>query len=78
MFIVTTNNDFFKLIGCYSTIKRARKALEYFFQENEAIVSFQDIGSYTYMFTTAQNKVFYADIWFSEVDFEFNAHFLDD
>lgn len=62
------NNQFF---GTYSTIKRARIALEDFLATDENIVSVEDVGNYCYTFTTKAGEQFGAEILWDLVDAEF-------
>lgn len=68
MYIVTTPDSFF---GAYSTIKRARTAIEDFLTNDERITSFEDVGNYYYTFTTTDNDKFTMAITAAVVDEEF-------
>ena len=57
--------------GAYSSIKRARIALEDFLANEEDIVAIEDLGDYRYQFTTASNETFNAEICFEVIDEEF-------
>ena len=57
--------------GAYSSIKRARIALEDFFTNEEDIVAIEDLGDYRYRFTTANDETFGAEICFEVIDEEF-------
>ena len=55
IYVVVSNffdTGLFGLFGVYTTIKRARIAIEHYFREEPNIVSFEDIGDYMYMFST--------------------------
>ena len=71
MYIVTSNYFTNGFWGVYTTVKRARIALEHFFAEDEDIVSFQDVGDYYYEFTTKIGETFGAEICWGLVDEEF-------
>ena len=71
IYVVTTpylNNNFF---GTYSSIKRARIALEDFLANDENIISVEDVGNYCYTFTTKNGEQFGAEILWDLVDAEF-------
>ena len=71
VYVITTpylNNNFF---GVYSSVKRARIALEDFLASDENIVSFEDLGDYCYQFTTKAGEQFGAEILWDLVDAEF-------
>ena len=71
IYVITTpylNNNFF---GTYSSIKRARIALEDFLSSDENIVSVEDVGNYCYTFTTKAGEQFGAEILWNLVDAEF-------
>ena len=59
------------LFGSYTSILRARKAIEYYFKDSSDIVSFEDIGNYTYQFTTNKGETFSAEIISDVLDWEF-------
>lgn len=69
------NNNFF---GTYSTIKRARIALEDFLANDENIISFEDVGNYCYTFTTKAGEQFGAEILWDLVDTEFIEGIVND
>lgn len=62
------NNNFF---GAYSSIKRARIALEDFLASDENIVSVEDVGNYCYTFITKTGEQFDAEIVWDLMDAEF-------
>lgn len=71
IYVITTpylNKNFF---GAYSSVKRARMALEYFFAEDDNIVSFEDLGDYCYHFITKKGEIFGAEIMWDVLDSEF-------
>ena len=71
IYVITTpylNNNFF---GTYSSIKRARIALEDFLASDENIVSVEDVDNYCYTFTTKAGEQFGAEILWDLVDAEF-------
>ena len=57
--------------GAYSTLKRARIAFEHFLAEDEDIVVFEDLGDYSYQFTTKIGETFGAEIYWDYLDEEF-------
>ena len=66
-------NGFF---GIYTTIKRARIALERFLADDDDVVAFEDVDNYSYTFTTRNGAQFGAEIMWSEVDEEFNEELI--
>ena len=66
-------NGFF---GIYTTVKRARIALEQFLADDDNIIAFEDVGNYSYTFTTRDGSRFGAEIVWSEVDEEFNEELI--
>ena len=73
MTIYTIISNYFDdgLFGSYTSILRARKAIEYYFKEAGDIVSFEEIGNYTYQFTTDKDETFSAVILGDTLDWEF-------
>ena len=73
MTIYTIISNYFDdgLFGSYTSILRARKAIEYYFKEASDIVSFEDIGDYVYQFTTDKGETFSAAILSDMLDWEF-------
>lgn len=71
IFVVTSDYFTNYYFGAYSSIKRARIALEDFFADEEDIVAIEDLGDYRYRFTTADDETFDAEIFFEIVDEEF-------
>ena len=71
VYIITTNYFMNGVFGIYTTVKRARLALEQFLAEDENIVAFEDVGNYCYTFTTRNGAQFGAEIMWDEVDEEF-------
>ena len=71
IFVITS--EFFDtgLFGTYTSIKRARMAIEYYFREEPNIVSFEDIGDYTYEIHTRDGDTFYVEIVSDYLDYEF-------
>ena len=74
MTIYTVLSDHYSnrgLFGSYTSISRARKALEFYLAESEDIVSIVDNNDYTYQFTTNKGETFSAEIVSDELDWEF-------
>ena len=71
VYIVTTNYFDSGIFGAYSSVKRARIAFEQFLTEDEDVVAVEDLGDYSYKFTTANGKTFNAEIIFDILDIEF-------
>ena len=71
VYIVTS--DYFNngIFGTYSSIKRARIAFEDFITNDENITAFEDLGDYSYQFTTENDETFGAEINFDILDAEF-------
>lgn len=61
------------VFGVYSTVKRARMVLERYFAEDNDIVAFEDVGGYSYQFTTANGATFGAEICWDVLDAEFES-----
>lgn len=80
MVIFIILSDYFDtgVFGSYSTMKRARMAIENFFEEEEDIVSYADFGAYSYRITTASGKKHIVSIDYDEVDYEFRSGRLKD
>lgn len=73
MAIYVVFSDYFNsgVFGTYSSVKRARIAFENFLAEDENIVAFEDVGGYSYQFTTRDGATFGAEIDFDVLDAEF-------
>lgn len=71
IFVVISNFFDTGIFGTYSTIKRARMAVENYFDEEPSIVSFEDIGDYTYEIHTSLNETFCVEIASDFLDYEF-------
>lgn len=71
IYIVLTKYFNSGVFGTYSSVKRARIAFENFLAEDEDIVSFEDLGDYSYQFTTKIGNTFNAEIDFDVLDAEF-------
>lgn len=61
------------LFGTYSTILRARKVIETFFNEEPEIESYEDIGDYTYKFTATNGEEYTAEIVSDYLDAEYET-----
>ena len=68
IFVIIMNNNFF---GAYSSVKRARSALENFLANDENVTSVEDLGNYCYSFTTKGGEKFNAEIMWDVLDAEF-------
>ena len=73
IFVITTNYVNSGLFGTYSTILRARKVLETYFNEDPDIISYEDTGCYCYKFITANGKEYTAEILCDYLDAEYEA-----
>lgn len=71
LYIVISNYFLSGVFGTYSSVKRARIAFEDFLANDEDIVAFEDIGDYSYQFTTKTGKTFRAEIDSDVLDVEF-------
>lgn len=73
MSIYVVLSDYFTnyYFGAYSTIKRARIALEDFLATDEDIITFDDLGDYRYRFTTVCDETFEVEIFSNVIDEEF-------
>lgn len=71
IYIVFTDYLPDNVFGVYSTIKRARIALEKFLTDNNDIISMKDMGNYGYRFTAKDGKTYDAEICFDTLDDEF-------
>ena len=76
VYVITSKYFEDSFFGIYFTIKRARKALERFFFEEDEITSFEDIGDYCYQFTTMYEGTFTAQICADVIDAEYTAHIV--
>lgn len=73
---VTTFGD--GLFGSYSTLLRARKAIEYYLNEAIDVVSFADVGNYVYQYTTDKGEVHSITILIDTLDWEYDVGELDE
>lgn len=76
IYVILSNyfdNGFF---GAYTSIKRARKVLEHFFEVETDIVSFEDIDDYCYQFTTVRGTTYTIEICWDVLDAEFEEGML--
>ena len=73
MVIYTVTTSYFNgnLFGTYSTMKRARLAIEHFFEEDNNITTWEDTGDYGYQFETADGTLYGIEILASPLDEEF-------
>jgi len=76
VYIVITNYFMNGFFGIYTTVKRARIAFEQFLADDDNIIAFEDIGNYSYTFTTRSGAQFGAEIIWNEVDEEFNEELI--
>ena len=76
IFVIVT--DYFEdgLFGTYSTIMRARKVIETFFNEEPNIVSFEDIGNYAYKFIDENGEEYTAEILYDRLDAEYEVDMI--
>ena len=73
IFVVISNYFTNYYFGVYSSIKRARIALEDFLANEEDIVAFEDLGDYRYQFTTVCDETFGIEICSEVIDEEFEV-----
>ena len=80
MSVYVVVSDFFNggLFGIYSTIKRARLAIEHYLEEDESVVSFEDEGGYIYTFMTAAGEQHKLEICWSLMDEEFEEGLIEE
>lgn len=73
-------SDFFDtgLFGAYTTMKRARMAIEHYFHEEPNIASFEDVGDYTYEIHTQNGVMHTVEIASDLLDYEFVSGELKD
>ena len=71
IYVVVSNFFDTGLFGSYTTLKRARMAIEHYFHEEPNIMAFEDIGDYTYGIRTQDDTVFYVEIVSDYLDYEF-------
>ena len=71
IYVVFSNYFRSGVFGTYSSIKRARIAFENYLADDENIVAFEDVGNYSYQFTTKNGETFGAEIDFDILDAEF-------
>lgn len=71
IFVITSNFFDTGLFGSYTTLKHARIAIEHYFHEEPNIVSFEDIGDYTYEIHTQDGATLYVEIASDYLDYEF-------
>lgn len=71
IYVVFSNYFDSGVFGTYSSVKRARIAFEHFLAEDEDIVAFEELDSYSYQFTTQRGETFGAEIGFDVLDAEF-------
>lgn len=76
VYIVTTNYFMNGFFGVYTTVKRARTALEQFLADDDNVVTFEDVGNYSYTFITRSGAQFGAEIMWSDIDEEFNEELV--
>lgn len=66
---ITTRGD--GLFGSYTSLLRARKAVEYYLNEAVDVTSFEDVGNYSYQFTTTEGETFSIVILQDTLDWEY-------
>ena len=72
--VVTTFGD--GLFGSYSSLLRARKAVEHFLNEENDIIYFEDTGNYSYQYTTDKGETFSLSILTDTLDWEFETGYI--
>ena len=73
IFVVVTNYFLSGIFGTYSSVKRARIVLEKFFKSDDNIISFEDIGDYTYRIVTKNGTEYHAEICYDRLDAEYES-----
>jgi len=71
LYIVHTNYLPDNYFGAYSSMKKARQAIQTYFNEADDIEAFVDFGDYTYQFTTKKGETFSMEIMTDMLDYEF-------
>lgn len=71
IFTVISNYYGKSLFGSYTSIRRARKALEFYLSESDDIIAVVDNNDYTYQITTRAGERFSAEIISDSLDWEF-------
>ena len=71
IFTVISNYYGEGLFGSYTSIKRARKALEFYLSESDDIIAVIDNNDYTYQITTRAGEKFFVKIISDSLDWEF-------
>ena len=71
VYIVTTNYFMNGFFGIYTTVKRARIALEQYFADDDDIITFENVDNYAYTFIARNGAQFGAEIMWSDIDEEF-------
>lgn len=71
VYVITTSYLSNRFFGVYSTVKRARIALEDFLANDENIISIENLDNYCYRFTTKAGEQFSAEIFWDVLDTEF-------
>lgn len=56
VFVVVTKYYDDGFLGVFSSIKKAREAIELVFEEDDEIVDWEDCGDYTYLFVTKNGE----------------------
>lgn len=78
IYVIMSNYFDNGVFGVYSTVKRARLVLERYFAEDNNIVAFEDVGDYSYLFTTTHGATFCAEICWDVLDAEFESGMIKD
>ena len=71
IYVVFSNYFYSGVFGTYSSVKRARIALEDFLASAEDVISCEDVDGYSYQFTTKSGETFGAEICHDVLDYEF-------
>lgn len=80
MIIYTVTTPYFdgNLFGTYSSLKRARMAIEHFFEEDNNIDTWEDTDEYAYQFTTKLGEFYSMIILYSPLDEEFTEGLIEE
>ncbi len=67
IWIITTNLFASHAFGAYSTLVKARDALETYLKDDSSVIDFEDVGDYAYTINT-KNGDYWAEITYTILD----------